>query len=458
MKTFLPALLIAFPLLSGPCRAAEEPKPPQPGEIKEALKKIGFGPTVRADAKTSAKEISLGRQLFSDPRLSGNNTMSCMSCHHPGMAWTDGLPRAAGPAGGKPRRNTPTLFNTRHNPSLFWDGRAENLQALVLDPIRNPSEMAQDIDSLMLELNRLSGYSNRFLEAYGISGITPENIAKALAAFVGTLDSPPDHPLSKFQKGGRNLPIPAQRGLLVFAGKGRCAECHSGPLLTDHSFHNIGLKDEDPGRHAVAPLKNTRGAFKTPSLLETARTAPYMHDGRAKTLEEVVDLYDRGGDPVEDRSPLIQPLHLSPQEKEDLTAFLRALSSPPASFDVPPLPEPDAPHSLKEVMHVNNVRLKLIESILDRGDPAWVRLHAETLRENAVNILKFSPAGLGDSESFRLHAETLEKEASLLAAQALAPASTRKDVSASFERVKASCAACHADFRPSDREIAGSSR
>jgi cytochrome c peroxidase len=286
---------------------------------------------IPANNPITSEKTSLGKQLFFDPRLSKNSTMSCATCHNPGLGYGDGLPRAIGYMGVELGRNTPSLYTTAYQNLWFWDGRARSLEEQVLMPIQAPGEMNQNLPGLLAKLRGIPGYVQQFRRAFGDLPISQENMAKAIATFLRTI-VPGESPFDKYLKGDRSaLSTSAQRGLELFQGKARCILCHNGPNLTDDGFHNIGVPPagppkEDLGRYRLVPLAALKGAFKTPSLRMVALTAPYMHNGVHATLEEVIEFYDRGGDMKENLAAEMRPLNLIVQEKRDLKAFLLGLT------------------------------------------------------------------------------------------------------------------------------------
>jgi cytochrome c peroxidase len=364
-------------------------KAPAAKQTQEALNKTDVGFFLLLDKKPadSADEVELGRKLFFDPRLSANKTMACASCHNPSMAWRDGLPRARGLNGVELPRRTPTLLNVHHEQQrFFWDGRASSVEEASLTALQSRLEMNRDPQELVKELNRIPEYSHRFVSVYGPVGITPQTIAKAVATFVKAEIRPAPTPFDRFRHDPDAMSPAAQRGLVTFTGKGRCVLCHTGPGLSNAFFHNTGVKPipgvEDVGRYAVVPNKNDYRAFKTMPLRNVALTAPYMHNGSLKTLRDVVDFYDRGGDVAEGRDPLMQPLGLSELEKDDLVAFLNALTSPQAPVAVPNLPmEAEAP-TVRVAALWNVQRARMIEYDLEAKDRAGLAANALAMREN----------------------------------------------------------------------------
>ncbi len=289
-----------------------------------------------AVAVSEDARVALGRKLFFDTRLSGDGSLSCASCHEPRKRFSDGRAVAVGRGQARLKRNTPALLNLEARGPYFWDGRAATLEAQALLPLTNPQEMARDLSSLERELAADPGYAARFQEAFGSVGVTRDTLASALAAFERTLVSTGSR-YDRYLEGDRSaLTAEEVRGLGVFTGKGECTTCHGGPLLTDNGFHNIGVAGDDPGRFEAEPTP--RATFKTPSLRDVARTAPYFHDGSAATLEDVIEHYARGGDPLAKGARDIHPLHLSASEKRELAAFLRSLDGVEAGLPLTSLP------------------------------------------------------------------------------------------------------------------------
>lgn len=254
----------------------------------------------------TAEKVALGRQLFFDPRLSADGTVACATCHQPVRAFSDGRAVAIGVAGRQGRRSAPALINRGYGRAFFWDARVAALEEQVLKPIEDPNEMGSSA----------AGAAARV-------GLTSGDLARALASYVRSILSGNSR-FDRFISGDREvLTEEEQAGLRIFRGKGNCVACHVGPNLTDERLHNTGVawvnsafKDRGAGD----------GRFKTPTLREIARTAPYMHDGSLTTLEDVVDFYDRGGRPNPALDPEIRPLGFQSEEKRQLVAFLGTLS------------------------------------------------------------------------------------------------------------------------------------
>lgn len=285
----------------------------------------------------SPARIDLGRSLFHDTRLSGGNSMSCASCHDPAKGFSDARPRAVGEGGQVGPMNTPTLWNLAWTDFLFWDGRAASLEQQALGPVANPIEMAQDLDRLPAELSADPALVAAFARAFPDDPrISTGNIAKAIASFERTLVSPVT-PFDRWVAGDEAaISAAAKRGFALFDGKAGCSNCHKGWAFTDGAFHDIGLKATGPGRGGVVAHAQLANSWKTPTLRENARTAPYMHDGSIADLKGVLAHYIDGVVPRPTLSADIPArLDVSAGEQEDLLAFLATLNS-----DAPPVPAP----------------------------------------------------------------------------------------------------------------------
>ncbi len=301
---------------SGPVRAQESYAVP-------AGLKVVKSPS---DNPLTAAKVELGKQLYFDPRLSRDNTVSCASCHDPKKGWSNDDRFATGIGGQKGGRSAPTIINSCYQQFQFWDGRAIELEGQALGPIQNPIEMNMTLEELVPKLNKIEGYRKQFQQVFS-TDVTSDGIAKAIACFERTVLSG-DAQYDRFKAGDKTaLSEAAQRGLQVFFNKASCSACHAGSNFTDGGFHNVGVgiddAEPDVGRYSVTKLLGDRGSFKTPTLREIARTAPYMHDGRFATLEEVVEHYDKGGTPNPQLDEEIFPLKLTDQQKADLVTFLK---------------------------------------------------------------------------------------------------------------------------------------
>jgi cytochrome c peroxidase len=290
-------------------------------------------PPADAIAARTAARVELGKRLFFDPILSKDRTVSCASCHRPEHAFADNRRISPGVDGALGARNAPSVMNSSGRTSLFWDGRAETLEDLAIGPIENPLEMALPAAEALARVNADAEYRQQFQLAYA-GPATARTLGRALAAFQKTLDTA-NTPYDRYIRGDdAAVSESAKRGRLLFIGKGKCAECHSGEDFTSDRFRNIGLFDgkrfADRGRGAITGNTVEDGEFKVPSLRNVAVTAPYMHDGSFGTLREVIDYYDdperivpgaKGRD-----ATMSAPLKLTEGEKADLEAFLRALT------------------------------------------------------------------------------------------------------------------------------------
>ena len=280
---------------------------------------------VPSDNEMTEEKIALGKQLYFDARLSIDNTVSCASCHDPARGWSNGEPFATGIKGQKGGRNSPTILNSAYNRFQFWDGRAGSLEEQAVGPIENPIEMGEKLENVVNKLNAIDGYKKQFQAVFG-SDATSETIGKAIAAYERTVLTG-NAPYDKFKAGDKSaLSESAQNGMKLFFGKATCSACHSGSNFTDNAFHNVGVgmdaEKPDQGRAAISKLGGDTGSFKTPGLRDIHRSPPYMHDGSLKTLEEVIEHYNKGGVPNDYLDEEIFPLKLTDQEKKDLLEFL----------------------------------------------------------------------------------------------------------------------------------------
>ena len=284
-------------------------------------------------------QAALGRLLFYDPILSADDDLSCASCHHPDLGFSDGLPVARGAHGEALRRNAPSLWNAAYATSLFWDGRVQSLEDQMLVPLTAANEMAADVDSMLEQLQAIPDYQRMFGAAFA-DGITSANVAAAIAAFERTLVSR-DSSFDRFAAGDFNALTPAQRrGFDVFrSAQTRCFECHAWPTFSHNTFHVLGVPDTDPahpdlGRAETVNAPDSAGAFRVPGLRNVALSAPYMHNGAFATLEEVVEFYERGGGGADGLvvDEKVAGFTLTEQQKSDLIQFLYALTDESADL------------------------------------------------------------------------------------------------------------------------------
>lgn len=282
------------------------------------------------DNPMTAAKVELGRKLFFDARLSLDGTVSCATCHNPSLGFSDGRARAMGIYGQEFKRSAPTLINRLFSRVQFWDGRAASLEEQAPQPIKNELEMRNTAENVERTLRASNEYTEDFRTVFG-TDVTMDGIAKALAAFERTLVSG-NSPYDKFKAGDTTaLTESARRGLELFeSDRVNCKICHSGFNFSDEKFHNNGAGQDKPepdlGRFEQTKNDSDRGAFKTPTLRDMSRTAPYMHDGSLRTLMDVINFYNKGGIPNRNLSRHMKPLNLSESQRADLVAFLRALS------------------------------------------------------------------------------------------------------------------------------------
>lgn len=335
---------------------------------------LGLPPVpIPEDNPQTAEKIALGKKLFEDKRFSADGTISCAHCHDSAKAFADGLPVAEGIKKLKGTRNSPTVINSAYYTSQFWDGRRPSLEEQAKDPFLNPVEHGLGKeqgfhDFIVNVIQKDKGYVEEFERVFGVKPeqITIDHVVKAIASFERTVISG-DSPFDRYVYGGDKTALSesAIRGLELYKGKARCQECHAisenYAIFTDNKFHNLGvgfkkiqprlremvrelrmakqqgrdldesiLTDADTselGRFVVTLKTSDIGAFKTPTLRNIAVTGPYMHDGSMKTLEEVMELYNKGGE----KNPFlgsVRVLDLTDQEIKDIIEFLKALTSP----------------------------------------------------------------------------------------------------------------------------------
>lgn len=339
---FLFSALGAAALLVAGCAVGRSDSVPAPSAADTAWR-LPTAIPMPADNLSTAERVALGKALFFDQRLSGSGDMACATCHLPEHGWTDTKKFAALSDGTVLPRRSPTVLNLAYNTQFMWDGRKKSLEDQAIGPHRHLSKDAYAASAA--RLREIAGYRQMFAAAYPNDPVNEQTIAKALAAFQRSIVST-DSAFDRWTAGDTTAMTPAQyRGFKVFVdpAKANCAACHNGPNFTDNGFHNIGIRDArakpDVGRFEFRPLAAMKGAFKTPTLRDIELRAPYFHDGSAATLREVVDHYARGGDDHANVSPDVRPLPLSEQDKDDLVAFLRALTGQRTAFVAPQLPQ-----------------------------------------------------------------------------------------------------------------------
>jgi cytochrome c peroxidase len=349
-------------------RTAVELEPVLPLGLSQGAQQITG---LEANPLTRAK-IELGRQLYFDPRLSADKTVSCASCHDPAAGYSAHTKTGVGIGGQKGGRNSPVSYNRILSGPQFWDGRADSLEAQAVGPIQNPIEMGFTHEGVVKRLGEMPVYRRQFEKIFG--GVSIDAVGKAIAAFERALVTAPspydfgeqlrsfanldpddiaEDPELKARYAAAKAAAEAQpmseaavRGReIFFTERGNCTACHVGANLADEKYHNIGIgmdkPEPDVGRFAVTKNAADTGGFKTPTIRNVALSAPYMHDGSVATLEEVVEWYDKGGHPNPHLSEKIRPLKLSAQDKADLVEFMKACTGPTPTVEVSRLPADD---------------------------------------------------------------------------------------------------------------------
>jgi cytochrome c peroxidase len=296
-------------------------------------------PPVR-DGSHEKNKIELGKALFFDPILSGTSSQSCASCHNPALSWGDGQARAIGADNNLMQRRSPTLIDIFQLPRLGWDGKYRDIEDVTFSAITTRANMNLPEAKALERIAHVPGYVSAFNQTFPGEGLSRSTVEQAVAAYERTIVSG-TAPFDRWAGGDDQAIGPgARRGFALFNGKAHCAACHSGWAFTDGSFHDIGTaRGDDTGRGALFPTSiKLRYAFKTPTLRDVARRAPYMHDGSLPDLRSVLTLYNAGGIDRPSRSELIHPLGLSEQDQLDLIAFLGTLTGRPDPVLIPILP------------------------------------------------------------------------------------------------------------------------
>jgi len=330
---------------------------------------------IPADNPLTRAKIELGRQLYFDKRLSSDNTVSCADCHHPNEGFARHTQFGVGVDGQTGNRNSPVSYNRILSSAQFWDGRAASLEEQAVGPIANPIEMGNTHEAAVETVKNINGYALQFDQVFS-DGVTIGNIGKAIASFERVIVSGPsafdfhedfqrfakmeaedlkeiqedepelyaeyetllkamdEHPMSESALRGRQL---------FFSKDVNCSACHVGANLADEKYHNLGIgmdvEKPDLGRFEVTKSDEDRGAFKTPTVRNVTLSAPYMHDGSLKTLEEVVEHYNKGGTPNPQLSKKVVKLNLNDQQKSDLVEFMKACTGSFPKIEEERLPE-----------------------------------------------------------------------------------------------------------------------
>jgi len=367
----LPAFLIAATMVAGNAFAQNAAPPP--------LAPLG-DPPIPADNKQSAAKVELGKLLFFDPRLGGDASVACGTCHEPSQGWAFAEDISRGYPGTVHWRNSQTIVNSAYYGKLFWAGASRSLEGQARSAAKGGVAGNGEDDIMEARLALIPEYRKRFKAVFGDQWPTIGNAWKAIAAFEREVLIQKDTPLDRYLKGDKSALSDRQiRGRKIFEGKANCITCHNGALASDEKFHNIGVPyakrweedglaqisfrfeqfakgvtekmyreiKDDAGLYYRTKNAWDKGKFRTPSLRYTKYTTPYMHNGAFYTLDEVIDFYDRGGideegrttDFTETKSVLIKRLNLTDGEKEDLVAFVEAFSGDEILMDKPKLPE-----------------------------------------------------------------------------------------------------------------------
>ncbi|WP_406699765.1 cytochrome c peroxidase [Singulisphaera sp. Ch08] len=335
-------------------------------KVPKGLSPLILNVNVPAANPLTKGKFELGKQLYFDPRVSLDGTISCATCHNPEKGWTDQLSVSVGIDGHTGGRSAPTVVNTAYGKTMFWDGRSPSLEGQAQGPIQNPIEMGkQSYEDIVLRLRAIPGYKDQFEKVFG-TDVTLDGMAKAIATFERVAALSGNSKYDKYNSDGdlTALSESEKRGMVLFGlrlrgddefktnvalKKAECTSCHTGSNFTNEQFHNIGVgwnaeKNDfaDYGRFVISPIgsKNNSelGAFKTPTVREIEKSGPYMHDGSLKTLEEVVEHYNKGGNPNPSLDKDIKKLNLTDSEKADVVAFMKALTGEQVKVELPTLP------------------------------------------------------------------------------------------------------------------------
>ncbi|MCX5868389.1 MAG: cytochrome-c peroxidase [Proteobacteria bacterium] len=347
----LGAFFLFIPLLA---RSGDTPPVPTTKVNVHSLgpERIGDLPPVPVPVNNpqTSKNILLGKQLYFDTRLSKDNTISCASCHSPDKGFSDAGPTSKGIKDQLGGRRSMPVINAAYNPLQFWDGRAESLEEQAKGPIQNPVEMGNTHENALKTLNSIPGYVDSFKQVFGSTPITIDQVAQAIAAFERTVVTT-DSLFDRYVRGDeKSLTAQEKMGLEIFNGKGHCTACHWGGNFSDGRFHNlavtqVGPLQVDKGRFDVTQDPEDLGKFRTMTVRDAALRAPYLHDGAEKTLEDLLEFYNRGGGKDPNLDPLMVPLGLFREEIQALAAFIKnALTSlNPEAAKVQPIPASNLP-------------------------------------------------------------------------------------------------------------------
>ncbi|SFU41877.1 cytochrome c peroxidase [Methylobacterium sp. 174MFSha1.1] len=325
--------LAAF-LLGGAGAAAE----PDVAALKAQYRRPASIPFPE-NAPYSPQLATLGKMLFFDPRLSGMQNLSCASCHNPSFGFEVPVPGAIGATNTPLARKAPTILNAAWMPVLFWDGRAPSLEAQAQGPITAAVEMNGKFPEIVARLKAIPDYDAQFRRLFPGTGVSREALLTAVATYERTVVAG-WAPFDRWVEGNEDAIGPdAKRGFALFAGKARCAACHTGWNFTDNKFHDLGIPTRDLGRAGIAPDEpGARHAFKTPGLRNLTYRAPFGHAGQFADLDAILTFYEGGGVERPSKSPLMRAVALSRPEHQDLLAFLRSLTAEQTETALPNLP------------------------------------------------------------------------------------------------------------------------
>ncbi len=314
-------------------------------QLKKEKKLMAFHPEnkkAKNDKYSNKEIIVLGKRLFRDSIMSRNNNVSCASCHIDTKGFSNGETFGIGTNGNKTKRHVPHLYNLEINTTYFWDGRATSMEEQLTKVITSKDELDMSYSELISRLNKNESYKSTFDSLFPGTGISKSTIMQSIIAYEKSITAS-DAPFDKFLEGDTNALTPIQKkGFELFITKANCIACHNGANLTDGTFHNVGVRTDDLGRSLIDkigmnnefnatpyPFFSTFKAFKTPSLRNVKLSAPYFHDGSKKTLREIVEFYNKGGENP-DQTGLakeIHPLNLEEEEIEALVEFLGTFTS-----------------------------------------------------------------------------------------------------------------------------------
>lgn len=331
------AVFIGTAILSGPAMAADKVVV----DIEHLKKQYQHPETIPfpKDRPYSLQVATLGKMLFFDPRLSGAQNMSCATCHNPSFGYEVPVATAVGAANTPLGRHAPTALNLAWTEKLFWDGRADSLEEQAKGPITASVEMNSKIEDVLVRLSNITEYKSWFERLFPGDGVSEKSMLQAIATFERTLVSN-KAPFDRWVDGDETaISAVAKQGFVLFNGKAKCADCHTGWNFTDNKFHDIGLTTNDIGRAALEPdNKQAKYAFKTPGLRNLTYRAPFMHNGSVENLSAVVAHYIEGGKNRPSKSEKMHSLDLSDKEAIQLVAFLEALTAEKTNTPIPVLP------------------------------------------------------------------------------------------------------------------------